>query len=357
MSGTELRTSQQGADGTVDSKGKRSYTAHYQVKMSRPADGPAEVIIFLGQRNIYFGVPYSYNGDQDLSAFCNGLSPRRKPGSIEWWDVTVTYGPPEESDPQDENGYPSDEPNDWRWQCSMGYSTWQVALEKAYNLTVFPQQWPIGANCPYERALLTLGPVVNSANVPYDPGLMADVFDRVFQITTFSRTYDGSVADNYMGAINHDTISYHSHLTKHYKLVADSFAKYEVKCTNATATARTFIRGDQRIPYWEWNWEFRFRNRTWIEELLDRGLTGRPEDGVAGGNPGYAGDEVDAGRSPLVPVLDMAERRVPEMVLFNGAGQPMLPSDPKWKEGYYFSWLKDTLANFTYPNIPFKFFS
>jgi hypothetical protein len=359
MSGTELQTTQQAAEATVDNRGRRSYTAHYRAKMSQSSDGPAAVLDFLAGRNIYYNVPYAYNGDVDLTAFCNGIAPRRMANSLEWWEVTVSYGPPEEEDPQDVSNNPTDEPEEWRWQHVMGYSTWQEAVWRAYNVSEFPHLWAAGvADHAYKRTLNTLGPVVNSANVVLDPPLMRDLFDRVWQVTTYSRTYDNTTSDTYMGSINDDSavLQYHPLLTTYYGFTQNLFAYYQIKCTNASAVFRTLIRNQVYIPYWEWNWEFRFRNETWIEYVLDRGLSSIPTTSMATGTkgPNYPEDVIDDGAAAVMPVLDSTGRRVPELVLFDGAGYPMLPDDPRYTEGYYFGWLKDPAVAFK--NIPFPFF-
>lgn len=359
MSGTELQTTHQAAEASVDNRGRRSYTAHYAAKMDDPGDGPAAVLNFLASRNIYFNVPYEYNGDVDSTAFCNGIQPRRRSQSIEWWDITVTYGPPEQDDPQDITNNPSDNPEDWRWQHVMGYSTWQEAVWGAYNHTQFPHIWAVTvADHAYQRPTNTYGPVVNSANVVLDPPLMRDMFDRVWQITTYSTTYDSVVSDTYMGRINDDSavLQYGPLLTNYYGFTQNLFAHYQIKCTNASAVYRTLVRGTLLIPYWEWSWEFRFRPDTWIEYVLDRGLSCIPGEGLPTGSRGanYPDDALDDGVAPLIPVLDSEGRRVPEPVLFGGAGYPMVPTDPRYKEGYYFGWIKDGTAAFK--DIPFPFF-
>ena len=237
MSGIELKTTHTAAEVKVGSDGKRTYTAQYLAKMDDAADGPAAVLDFLETRNISFDVPYSYNGDTDVTAFCQGITPRRKPGSVEWWDVTVQYGPkPEDDSQQDEDGNPSDDPDEWRWQHTMGYSTWQEAVWAAYNVTAFPHIDKGLRPTSFHRAPLVYGPVVNSANVVLDPPLMHDLFDRVWQITAFSRKFTSSVSDNYMGAINNTAAQYHTTITSKYNVNSDTFAMWEIKCTNATAT-------------------------------------------------------------------------------------------------------------------------
>jgi hypothetical protein len=109
-----------------------------------------------------------------------------------------------------------------------------------------------------------------------------------------------------------------------------------------------------RVPYWEWNWEFRIRQGLWLDSVLDRGITCRPKEGMPTGVHASPGDVLEAGVAPVIPVMDSAGNRVPELVLFDGAGYPMLPTDANYETGYYFDWQKDSAAVFT--GLAFNFF-
>ena len=300
-----------------------------------------------------------YGNDSDATSFCDGISPVRREGSIFIWDVTVSYSPPGEQKEQNQNGEPSEEPNDWLWQHNMGYSAWQEPCWSAVNKTAFPHIEAVNTGT-FVRASGTTGPVVNSANVVLDPPLMTDMYDLVWQITTYSRTFDGDLSRQYMGAINSNDMYYSKWVHDNYGFAQALWGTYQVKCTNASATFRTATIRSIRIPYWEWSWEFRFRSGVgWIEYVLDRGITSLPEAGMptgthGPGNPNYPDDDITVGRAPVIPVTDEAGRRVPELVLFDGAGHPMLPTDPRFAEGYYFGWRKDVEADFL--AIPFDFF-
>ena len=358
MSAISVSTSHRCATSTTDKAGKRSYTAYYIVEVDDGRDGPVTVINYLASQGIEWGMPFVYGNDSDATSFCNGISPVRRDQSILVWDVVVSYGPPDEQKEQTPGGDPSEEPNDWRWQHNMGYSAWQEPCWTAVNKTAFPH---IASVTPgtFNRPIDTTGPVVNSANVVLDPPLMTDMYDLVWQVTTYSRIFNGATAGLYMGAINSEAIWYSKWIRDNYGFKAAFWDKHQVKCTNASATFRTLTIKSLRIPYWEWTWEFRFRKSTWIEYVLDRGITSLPEAGMPTGthgpnNPNFPNDDITVGRAPVIPVTDEAGRRVPELVLFDGAGHPMLPTDPRFSEGYYFGWRKDSAVDFR--NIPFDFF-
>lgn len=359
MPGTAWSVAQSAPTGTASRDGKRRYTVPLIVQMSDPADGPNCVLDYLAGQNIYIGSVYHFGNDRDDFAFCDGLTPRREPMSATKWTVDATYSPmDEEQENQTPDGEYSEEPEEWRWQHAQGYSTWQEPCWQAWNDDAFPSIFqaapPVGA---YARQVDTQGPVVNSAGLPVDPTLMRDIFDRVWQVTCFSRQYDPLVSDTYMGALNADWVKYQSAMATTYKLKQPTggWLWHRVKCTNAAATFRTATFGRTRVDYWEWNWEFRFRNLPggWLESVLDRGLTARADEGMPDGLGGQMG-ALPAAAAPAMPVIDGIGRRVPELVLFDGAGRPLQSDDANASAGYFFRWRKDYKVAFA--DIPFKFF-
>lgn len=349
MSGTAISRVHRAAECTVDANGHFHYTVYYRVSMSSAADGPQEVVEYLEANDIEWGVSYSFSStDRDAGTFCNGVQVRRIPNSTTEWEATVTYGPPDVR--QNTDGDLAEDADTWEWQINMGYACWQMPVWKAYNRTSFPHpDQALGGG--FTRPAGTLGPVVNSANSVLDPTLMRDVYDRVIQITTYSLRYDGSYSDAYMGAINSSAVSISAFLQRWYGMSAQTFGQYTVKCTDASATRRIARWGSLRIPYWEWTWEFRIRATTWLEEVLDRGITRRPMVGEEGEENGNMPDRGVAVHSPI---LDSDDRRVPELVNFDGGGFPIQPDDPNWSTGYWFWWQVDPSADFTL--IPFDFF-
>jgi hypothetical protein len=354
MSGTALSTMHRAAEASVDAEGKIHYTVYYRVSMSSAGDGPQQVLMYLESQGIMWGISYDFANDSDIGTFCDGIQVRRIPSSTTEWEATVSYGPPQKM--QDDDGNPSDEPANWRWQIDMGYATWQEAVWNAYNETPFPHPYQTGTaawDC-FTRTSGTYGPVVNSANVVLDPPLMRDMFDTVIRITTYSLTLDMLYPYTYMGTINNDAVRWSAYIRNVHQLSTHTFLTNTLKCTDASAISRVYEYKQQgfqvRIPYWEWNWEFRYRWIGWNEDVLDRGITQFPKS--TGTDP----RQLTEGTAPVGPALDSDDRRVPELVNFDGKGYPLLPSDDRWVEGYSFKWRKDYEASFIYPAIPFNFF-
>lgn len=366
MAGVSYKVADAGPTASFTKNGKPKYQVPYIVTMSSLGDGPQRVADYLESENIYLGQPYRCGDDRDDFALCDGITPKKiaksqkmtSSGPIVQWNVDVTYGPMEEDDkPQTVSGEFTDDPEQWRWQMSQGYSAWQEPCWKATNVDSFPHRDsvdpPAGA---YTRLGGTEGPVVNSAGIVLDPTLMRDYYDRVWQITCFSLECDSDISDTYMGAINKDVIRYHDNLPRYYGLKQPAFGwlPYVVKCANASATNRIYTLGRLRLNYWEWSFEFRFRTqgRGWLEEVLDRGTTARAASGMDDGTGGQMGSEY--GCTPARPITDAHNRRVSELVLLDGAGRAMEEGDDKEGDGYYFGWRKDPLQKFS--DIPFKFF-
>ena len=356
MSGVEVYPDQEASTGKLDKQGKQSYTVTLNCIMDDPADEAQQVIEYCINEGYGIGIPYRLGNGGDDFAFLQSISPRRVPQSAAHWKVALEYAPPDDRDPQQTpgGGY-SEDPTEWRWDIQMGYATWQEPVWRAWNETPFPNHPspPIGA---YTRAGGTYGPVVSSAGVVLDPPLMRDQFDRILQVTCFSLEFDDAVSDAYMGYINNDTIQYSDVLRTIYgvKEHANGITKDTVKCTNATAGFRTCKIGRRTIGYWAWNWEFRYRVGAWWEEVLDRGITARGAGGMDDGIDGQFPGTLPTAAAPIMPVVDGIGRRVPELVLLDGAGRPATAGSDAEKYGVYFTWRKEYRADFA--TIPFPIF-
>lgn len=340
--------------GNVDQQGRATYQVPYHVEVDDPADGPRVVLEYLRDQGLWIGALYRAGNDEDPFAFCNAISAPRQAQSATRYLVQLTYGPLDRQTGQTPGGSYSTDPTQWMWQHQMGYANWSEAVWKAYNEIEFPHPWAedVSDNC-YTRAAGTYGPVVNSAGVVLDPPLMKDTYDRVWQVTCFSREYNSDTSDLYMGAINNDNIQYSRNLVRYYGFRQTLFNPYQVKCTNASATFRTVDVNDVRIAYWEWTFEFRFRLIGWNEEVLDRGIGARAAATMDDGIGGQMGTLPDAA-APVMPVVDGRGRRVPELVLFDGKGLPLTAGHAREDEGYYFEWRKDDAQPFA--DLPFDFF-
>jgi hypothetical protein len=75
---------------------------------------------------------------------------------------------------------------------------------------------------------------------------------------------------------------------------------------------------------------------------------------MAGGT--YSGGDVKAGMAEAEAVRGLDGQRVPEMVLFDGHGQPLQGSDTLSATPVYFRWRVHPYGVFTYPYLPLEIF-
>lgn len=352
----------------VDGRGNRTYTVPYDVFSDSGLDGPGQVITYLAGEGVFIGAGYDVGNDADILASLKSLSvPQRMPRSKWIWRVVAKYSYPEgDEEGETPGGERSTDPEDWRWRHQFGAAPWQEPCYGAWNHTAFPHPDNLGAltGKPYTRSLETFGPVVNSAGVVLDPTLMRDEFDLVWQVTAFTSEYDSRVSEM-QGSLNDTAVRWHPTLIDHYAFrqreAGNEFPPYRIKCTQAGAVSRVTNVGGVRVPFWEWSFEFRFRVPNWLESVLDRGITAR----AAGGDPDGSGGQfpsLPSGTAPAMPIVDGSGRRVPELVLFDGAGHPMDEDHSFADEGFYFAWRKDVKRGFAFDaspavGIPFEFFT
>ena len=344
----------------------RTYAAPYVVTVDDPTDGPALIAFWFETNGYALGVPYSYAGDLDTRSFLDGISPQRMANNLYEWLVTLTYSPIEpQTEQPDDAGNPSGDPLEWQEDHIMGFASYSEPCWTATNITPFPH--PLQLLSPFAldfiRSANTLGMVVNSAGIPYDPTLMREVYARVWQATT--RTTDFVDNDVYIGAINSAPVQYATYLISDYNFTQKTYPKWSLKCTAAGAT----YRFANETKFWEWNYEFRvapFNNfingepdPAWLEVVLDRGLTKRAAPGSTDGKGGTipprdnqgTGPEFPPDAAPATAVVDANGNRVPEMVPFNGMGHPLREDDIYGDIGYFFAWRKDEEIDFT--GLPF----
>jgi len=363
MTATSWKVAKQGPGGSYDEKGMRSYSIPLEVQTDDQADGPQIVLDYMIGQGFSLGSGYKIANDEDLNARCTGLScPSRKSNAAKTWTLTASYKYIEEEEGQTPGGGISEDPTEWLWKHQMAGVAWQEPCYQATNLTAFPHPLAGAAlGTPYTRAANVLGPVVNSAGIVLDPTLMRDEHDSVWRVTCYSILFDWALR-NLQGKVNETSCGVHPFLQDVYGIMPFRFPRYYLKCNESSAEHRTKVIDGTLMGYWEWHFEFAYRQGGWYEQILDMGITAR----AAAGDPDGLGGQMAAlksGAAPVMPLLDGRGRRVPERVLLDGAGSAMTAGAAWEDEGFYFSWLKDQLAEFHYdPNygtgggIPFKFF-
>jgi hypothetical protein len=342
MTCTELKVAPEGPTAELGREGYK-YTVPLLVHTNDLRDGPKIVGDYVQAAWAPLGTPYGCLNDTDVTSFLDSITPTRVVGSPSdhgaWWGVALKYSPLDKDEEKpDKEGKPTKEPTQWRQEHNMGFASWQVPVWKANNLTDFPHpDATVTAVTPYTRPAGTVGPIVNSAGVVLDPTLMTDEHDLVWQVTAYDEEYAADDSVTFQGMLNLQPVQFHNELLKVYgfKQVAAPFVQFGWKCTNYSASCR-YANGK---TYWHYSLEFRYRKSTWIQEVLDRGIAARGAAGGATGTGNQMPGTAATGSAPAMPVLDGIGRRVPEPVLFDGAGLPLAAGASREAQGFYFRWL------------------
>ena len=255
-------------------------------------------------------------------------------------------------------GEPVEDPLDWRYEISSGTQYFQVPVYKAWNMDAMPVG---GAGAGYNRPLNTLGPVHNSAGIVYDPPLIREVPEMVLRVSGNALQYWAALLQVTGGTINQFEIQWSERLRTKYGFVAQFFQPCCVLCNSATADYQ--LQGEYK--FWRYTFEFRLRQPAdtinpqdgFLESILDRGLTRLANAGAPDGRGGtYSAGDLKAGMAEATAVRDIEDRRVPEIVLLDGHGQPLQGSDTLAATPVYFRWRVHPYGVFTYPFLPLDIF-
>jgi len=348
--------SQEAASGGVDKMGNRQYAAPYLCQVDSAYDGPVTIMNHLSANGPWPGDSFRYGNETDSTVLCTGISsPKRVSESTDVWTFVATYSTPDPADDKpDDNGEPSDTPNDWRMHVSVNTSPFSVPVRQAWNVDPIPVP---GKFSSFVRPAFTYGPVVNSAGVPYDPPLMKEDNEIIYRIKGFTETLKVADLDWPINNINSVSLRWVTRLQKYYGLKNDKFEAFTLKCTSVAADVGWW----RDLVYYTIDYEFRYRHRAanfedpvdgWLEYVLDRG-----NSRLAGaGDPDGRGGTVSAldlkdGVAHAAPILDVDGRRVSEAILLDGAGQPATGDD--LKNGVWFEWkINSDDADFTKLAIP-----
>jgi hypothetical protein len=339
--------------------GKREWTAPYILEHDDPRAGAQECVDFMDSIGRGLSSGYRYGDWQDPLKLCKQMSVSRIPGSAVHWQLISTYSDLEPRDGEDEDGNPSDNPIDWRYEISTGTQYYQVPVYKAWNMDVMPLG---GSGGGYKRPVETLGPVHNSAGTVYDPPLTRDIAETVLRISGNALEYVEAVLQYTVGTINQFELHWSDRLTERYGFKVQYFRPCCVLCSSAGVDYRV----DNDIRYWRYTFEFRMRRPAdalnpqdgFLETILDRGLN---RLAMAGGPDGHGGTysalDFHAGMPDVVAVRDVEDRRIPEMVMLDGHGQPLRGSDTLEAEPVYFRWRVHPYGVFQYPFLPLDIYA
>lgn len=303
-----------GATGRHGSGGA-SYSAVYRAWTDDPLDNAETIVDYvLGTAGFSIGDTYAYGNDSDSASFLDSIEPQKLRESSTMWEVVLNYEPVtnEQSQQPDSSGNPSSDPTDWQDTIDENSFTTTLPVEVAMYHSGF-----IGQAAAMRRPK-SVGPVTNSAGMPFVPGL-----EREAEVTTVTRQfYSASSAASealrpYIGSVN--VIPYNvSRVDMSYERRWEKLTARVKKVTASYRRVNGFNVWLNTIEIWVQEWG-------WRAELVDRGRYRRamPGDEDRNGNVISSSDVPRVlTQAQVTAIDDWNGDPVADDVLLNGDGQP-----------------------------------
>lgn len=353
MAVTSCKEAKEHANLTAGIGNKDEWDAPYIVTVDSARDDGRTIVDYLASIGLDLGSPFAYGDRYETTTVLKSIAPVRRANSLFVWDVTLHYAPlvpPDQEDHEDDDGNPTDDPVDYRWDISSGTQFFQTPVYQAWNYDPFPDG---GVGSGWTRPALTLGPIHNSAGIILDPPLLRETPETVVRITGNHNEFWMTKLWNYVGRLSWEMIGWSEKLVEKYGFHEEWFQPYCVVCSEATAV----YRRENGISFWQYTYGFRIRERAnslnpqdgFLESVLDRGISRLAKGGSPDGAGGTisAGD-IEEGMAIASPIKDWQGERVPELIMFDGHGQPLQSSDTNAAPPVYFRWIIHPKADFTF---------
>lgn len=294
-----------------------TYSARYIVKTNSAADNSKTVIDYiLSTGGHAWGETLSYGNDTDTDSFLRAIEPQRERASPLNWDVTLTYEPVttgggEEQNPDKETGEPTTNPLLWEDTIDEDSISETMPVERA----IFYGSFLAGGQAEKMRPKGTLGPVINSAGLPFVPGLEREENIKVVRRGFY--TADASLASALAELEN--TINRNDYEVDRADLgYTRTWLAQRALFKRATASYRRV----NNIPCWHNQIEIWVRRQSWRVTLYDKGRFRRalPDDkneyNIRYQNAN--GTFVD-----VAPIVDRQGDKITEDCYLDGDGQPL----------------------------------
>lgn len=243
------------------------YSAGYKFTTSSALDGPKKIRDYCqpnGDSRPWLGKEYRYGNDVDVDSICTKITPTKDTVVPTLWIVVAEYTPKKSPNGQDvkqpnANGEDTTNPLEWAPQCTSRSMQVAVPVDKAKFLGGMKGKslaaWPVGK----------IGPVVNSALIPYNPPLETERDIGIYTFTFYLSGYNAKYWGGLRGAINSDTVAF----TENWFQFVDSWEPYTAKIKNADGQFK-FQNG---YKYWEITLEIHHDPLGWDRHILDAGTT------------------------------------------------------------------------------------
>lgn len=295
-----------GADGTKSQEGGSEYDAVWRVITDNPLDQVQKVVARFEIDKVKLGDTYSYANDSDPNAVAKSIKPVREKGTTDTWVVTVHYAPRE-----------------------AGESSFELITEDLPLRCEDVSMQTIQHQRPVERARYRGGFVgkaalkvadgdivlpMNSAFVPFNPGLEMDVAGLSVRIVRRLKSVDGTAVKSLMNSVNSEPFTIF-----HCGFVLDVLS-YQARVV-AGALA---LRVEDGSKYWELPLFMEIIEEGWREEVVDRGVAARAIVDDADGRGGsLSQNDMIAGVPRHRELVDVDETPIADPVLFDGDGKPL----------------------------------
>lgn len=328
----QWRLASAGASGAATGEGPLStqyrYNANYLFEVDEPLQGPKTILQYFRTNGDlpWIGDGFDYGAEQDSNSRCKTISPDRIDKS-NWFRVKVDFEPLESEQPdkgEDENGNSQEDPLLWHDEIDVSYTQVTIPVE----LATFRGTNRNGINgSPMRvRALGSDGPVINSAGVPFDPGIEYEVDVKIVRITKNVAEFDGNLNNQFQGAVNNDQVV----INKQPYRYRDTWGPLTARIKNISGSFQIA----NRIPYWKKTIEVHITPVGWRRLIVDRGLERRQLPGDirewdANGTPIQISDgDILPGQSHHMRIKDADGYPITAPVLLDGDGAPLKPDRP-----------------------------
>ena len=347
------------------SQGIHKYTIPVTVKVDDPTDGAGTVTSYLYATLYPRTSPYQEDNYIDILSIVKYISAVRQSGSALVWNATVHYGPINPTT-EEEQANPADGATDnpllFRWDVSVTTVPYEVAARSGWNIDAYPKP-PAAGSCEYVRGANTLGPIVNSAGVPFDPPPSLQNYDTIYRFSGNYPFHDDAYISPKVGRLNSTTYEFSDILIGNYGMAGgESFPAYTLKCSAVNAQ---YMRTNG-IEYWKYDYEFRVRYRNaaivayepsaipdgWLEQYLDQGAERYADVGCDDGDGGTWSSEDLLGAARAMSIKGPDGKRIANLVLLDGHGQP----DAAPVDGVWFRYRLHETSSFAGATLPLDLF-
>lgn len=308
--------SRSGTPGAFSSE----YQAGWKVKTDSALDGP-EVIFRYCTENAdgrpYLGKEYRFGNDTDVKCFCTKIAPTKDNAVPTLWEVVGDFTPKNNSGKDtnppanpDKDGNNTTNPLQWAPKCSSRTTQLSTIVEKAKFLGGMNgsalARWPVG----------TIGPMVNSARIPYLPPQEMDRSINVISFTFYAEKFAGKIWRGFNDAINTNTQKFVDNWLGYH----DEWEPFTARIKGTDGT----FNYQNGIKYYEITMEVWYDPLGWDRHILDQGE-------VAAGIIGGADARIPS-IGDLLAVPEVVEHRtitgidqvpVSGPVPFDGNGNPL----------------------------------